>query len=75
MVHVDEEVLLECQSLSSRDAFILLLSVHYALNLQYNSTHMFMIKFIEEHVLGVIPKRKSYAYRQIENALLDRLVA
>ena len=70
---VDKEVLLECQALSSRDAFISLLSVHYALNLQYNSNHMFLFKFIEEHVLGMIPKRKTYVYRKIKNALLSKL--
>lgn len=70
---VDKEVLLECQSLSSRDALISLLSVHFALNLRYNSNHMFMFKFIEEHVLGIVPKRKTYAYRKIENALLSKL--
>ena len=32
-----------------------------------------MFKFIEEHVLGMIPKRKTYLYRKIENALLSKL--
>ena len=70
---VVKEVLLECQSLSNRDAFISLLSVHYAFNLQYNSNHMFMFKFIKEHVLGMIPKRITYVYGKIENALLSKL--
>ena len=34
---------------------------------------LFMFKFIEEHVLGMIPKRKTYLYRKIENALLSKL--
>ena len=60
-------------SYSSRDAFISLLAVHYSLNLRCHSTHIFMFRFIEEHVLGMMPKRKTYAYRQIENALLSKL--
>ena len=70
---IDKKVLLECKSLSGRDAFISLLTVHYVFTLKYNLSHTSMFKFIEEHVLGVIPKRKSYAYRQIENALLSEL--
>lgn len=69
----DKEELLECKSLSGRDAFISLLAVHYAFNLKYNLSHTSMFKFIEEHVLGVMPRRKSYAYRQIENAVLSKL--
>ena len=66
-------MLLECKSITGRDALISLLAVHYALILKYHSTHMSMFKFIEEHVLGVMPRRKSYAYRKIENALLSKL--
>ena len=57
---VDKKVLLEFKSLSSSDAFISLLSVLYALNLQYNSNHMAMFKFIKEHI------------GQIEYALLSK---
>ena len=70
---VDKGVLLECKSLSGRDAFISLLAVHYAFNLKYHPTHGAMFKFIEEHVLGMAPRRKSYAYKQLENALLLKL--
>ena len=67
---VDKEIVLVCESHSGCEALIM----HFAFNLQCNSSHTTMFKFIHEHVLGVVPRRKSYAYKKLENSLLSKLV-
>ena len=32
-----------------------------------------MFNFIHEHVLSILPKRKSFAYRKLENSFLSKL--
>ncbi|XP_027039579.1 uncharacterized protein LOC113667914 [Pocillopora damicornis] len=65
-VVVDKEILLECESHLGR-------AVHFAFNLEYHSSHGAMFNFIHEHVLSILPKRKSYAYRKLENSFLSKL--
>ena len=71
---VDKEILLECESNSGCEAFITLVAVHFAFNLQYHTSHTGMFKFLQEHVFGVVPRRKSYSYKKLENSLLSKLV-
>lgn len=70
-VIVDKDVLCECTSQAKQSLFtsslITLLAVFYAFNLHYGDTEKNMYKFLEEHVLGIVPKRKSYILKQIEN--------
>ena len=72
-VVVDKEILLECEPYLGREALITLIAVHFAFNLEYHSSHRAMFNFIHEHVLGILPKRKSYAYRKLENSPLSKL--
>lgn len=71
---VDKEIVVECETPSACKALITLIAVHFAFNLKYHSNHTAMFKFIHEHVLGDIPKRKSYAFKKLENSLLSKLV-
>ena len=73
-IAVDKEIVVECESYSGCKALITLVAVHYAFNLKYNSSHTGLFKFLLEHVFGVLPKRKSYTYRKLENTLLSKLV-
>ena len=52
---------------------ILLVAVRFAFNLQYRS-HTAMLKFLQGHVFGGVPRRKSYSYKKLENSLLFKLV-
>lgn len=70
---VDKEIVLECESPSGCKALITLIAVHFAFNLKYHSNHAAMFKFIHEHVIGDIPRRKSYAFKKLENTLLSKL--
>ena len=77
-VILEKDVLCECQQPQTNhsvitSSLITLLSVYYALNLQYGDTEKNMFKFLEEHVLGLAPKRKSYVLKKIENKLLSKL--
>ena len=72
-VIVDKDILCECTSQAKQSVFksslITLLAVFYAFNLHYGDTKKNMYKFLEEHILGIVPKRKSYTLKQIENKL------
>lgn len=70
---VDKEIVVECESHLSCKALITLIAAHFAFNLKYNNFHTAMFKFIHEHVLGDIPRRKSYAFKRLENTLLAKL--
>lgn len=76
---LEKDVLCECQPLSLITLFasslVSYLAVYYAFNLEYGDNWKNIFKFLEEHVLGITPKRKSYQLKQIENKLLRKLKA
>lgn len=39
----------------------------YSFNFKYHRSHTAILKFLEEHVLGIMPKTKSYACKNVEN--------
>lgn len=75
-VVLENDVLCECQPLLGHSilysSLVTLMAVHFAFNLQYQETEKNLFKFLE-HMLDVIPKRKSYSLKQIENKLLSKL--
>ena len=75
-VILEKDVLCECQPLAYHSIFtsslVTLLAVYFAFNLQYGETEKNMYKFLEEHVLGIVPKRKSYVLKQTENKLFNQ---
>lgn len=76
---LENDVLCECQPIFDYSMFasslVSYLAVYYAFNLEYGDTWKNIFKFLEEHVLGIAPKRKSYQLKQIENKLLRKLKA
>ena len=75
-VILEKDVLCECQPQAHHSIFtsslVTLLAVYFAFNLQYGETEKNMYKFLEEHVLGIVPKRKSYVLKQTENKLFSQ---
>ncbi|XP_068733941.1 uncharacterized protein [Montipora capricornis] len=75
---IDEDVLLECTQVS-KDHFLFtsslltLMAIYYSCNLQYEDDRKHLFKFFEEHILGIIPKRKPYILKQLENKLLSKM--
>ncbi len=69
-VIVDNDELCECKSQAEQWAFtsslLTLLAVFYPFDLQYWDNEKNMCKFLKEHVICVVPKRKSYILKQIE---------
>ena len=47
--------------------WFLVLAVQFTFNFKYHRSHTAVFKFLEEHVLGIRPKTKSYAYKNVEN--------
>lgn len=39
----------------------------YSFNFKHHRSHTAVLKFLEEHVLGIMPKTKSYACKNVEN--------
>ncbi|XP_068753115.1 uncharacterized protein [Montipora capricornis] len=76
---LEKDVLCECQPILDYSMFasplVSYLAVYYAFNLEYGDNWKNIFKFLEEHVLGITPKRKSYQLKQIENKLLRKLKA
>lgn len=67
---IDKEIVLECQSQNGPDPLLTLMSSYFTFNLSYHRDQANMFRFIEEHVLGKAPKRKTY--RNIETSLLKK---
>lgn len=72
-VVLDKDILCECEPQEKYSLFysslITLLAVYFVFNLQYGETDKNLFKFLEEHVLSIVPKRKNYVLKQIENKL------
>ena len=76
-VALNQDILLECSKLCDHDIFtsslVILLAVYYAFNLGYKHNRKHLFKFLEEHILGITPKRKTYVMKQVGNRLLGKL--
>lgn len=75
---IDEDVLLECTQVSKdhclfTSSLLTLMAIYYSCNLQYEDDRKHLFKFLEEHILGIIPKRKPYILKQLENKLLSKM--
>ena len=76
---IDEDVLLECSQVSKdhclfTSSLLTLMAIYYSCNLQYEDDRKHLFKFLEEHILGIIPKRKPiYILKQLENKLLSKM--
>ena len=70
-VILDQDVLCECSEIVNHSIFtsslVTLMAVYYTFNLAYEDKRKNLFKFLEEHVLGVILKRKPYTLKQLEN--------
>ena len=67
-IAVEKVVLLKCQSIST--AVLLLLSVHYIFNIEYNPKIRDVLFFIQEYMLGLNNEtRKSAAYLSFTSAI------
>ena len=75
---IDEDVLLECTQVSKdhclfTSSLLTLIAIYYSCNLQYEDDRKHLFKFLEEHILGIIPKRKPYILKKLENKLLSKM--
>lgn len=76
-VVLNQDILLECSKLCDHDIFtssvVTLLAVYFAFNLEYEDKRKHLFKFLEEHILGITPKCKTYMMKKVENTLLAKL--
>lgn len=76
-VILDQDVLCECSEAVNHSVFtsslVTLMAVYYTFNLGYEDGRKYLFKFLEEHILGVISKRKPYMFKQLENKLLGKM--
>ena len=54
-------------------SLVTLVAVYYTFYLEYEDERKHLFKFLEEHIFGVMPKRKTYLLKQLENKLLSKL--
>ena len=54
-------------------SIVTLVAVYYSFNLEYEQKRKHLFTFFEEHVLGIVPKRKPYILKQLENKLLSKM--
>lgn len=47
--------------------------MYYSFNLEYEQKRKHFFTLVEEHVLGIVPKRKPYLLKQLENRLLSKM--
>ena len=74
---LEKDVLCECLPVSEdisifASSLVSLIAV-YTFNLEYPDCWKYLFKILEEHVLDIPPKWKSYALKQLENRLLKKL--
>ena len=71
---VDKQVLLELGEgkLDFTRGLLILLAVYFAFNLRYDDKQKLMFSFLEEHVLGLKPVRKSLRYNKYCNKIFPR---
>ena len=71
---VDKHVLLELGEgkLDFTRGLLILLAVYFAFNLRYDDKQKLMFSFLEEHVLGLKPVRKSLRYNKYCNKIFAR---
>ena len=50
---------------------LLLLAMYYCFNLEYDANQKLLYQFLEEHVLGLEPLRRTVKYRQICNKVFE----
>ena len=76
---LEKDVLCECLPVPQVNAgifitsLVTLLAVFFSFNLEYADTQKNLFKFLAQHVLDIVPKRKTYVLRKIENRLLGKL--
>ena len=74
---LDQDVLCECMPAVNHSIFtssmVTLVAVYYSFNLEHEQKRKHLFTFIEEHVLGIVPKRKPYILKQLENKLLGNM--
>ena len=75
---LEEDVFCDCLPVSEdfsvyASSLVFLIAVYYSFNLEYSDCWKYLFKILEEHVLDIPPKWKSYALKQLENILLKNL--
>ena len=75
---LEKDVLCECLPVSEdisiyASSLVSLIAVYYTFNLEYPDCWKYLFKILEEHVLDIPPKQKSYTLKQLENRLLKKL--
>lgn len=64
---LEKDVLCECRQVSEEisvfaSSLVSLIAVYYTFNLEYPDCLKYLFKILEEHVLDIPPKRKSYCF-------------
>ena len=72
---VDKAIFLEIESpegiMDFAKGLLLLLAMYYCFNLEYDANQKLLYQFLEEHVLGLKPLRRTFKYRQICNKVFE----
>ena len=70
---VDKAIFLEIEgqvgTMDYSKGLLLLLAMYYCFNLEYDANQKLLYQFLEEHVLGLKPLRRTFKYRQICNKI------
>ena len=70
---IDKNIFLEIEGeMDYSKGLLLLLAVHYCFNLQYDNNQKLLFQFLEEHVLGLKPLRRTFKYSQLCNKIFGR---
>lgn len=76
-VILEQDVLCECIKHPDYSlpfsSLVTLVAGYYTFNFEYEDEHKHVLKFLEEHIFGEMPKRKTYLLKQLENKLLSKL--
>lgn len=74
---VDKAIILEIEGhevgiIDYSKGLLLLLAMYYCFNLEYDANQKLLYQFLEEHVLGLKPLRRTFKYRQICNKIFGQ---
>ena len=73
---VDKAIFLEIEGqagiMDYSKGLLLLLAMFYCFNLEYDANQKLLYQFLEEHVLGLKPLRRTFKYRQLCNKIFSQ---
>lgn len=64
LIIIDKKITIELDTLNMLEAMVALLSAYYAFNLAYDKAESNAYKFL----MGIKPRKKTMAYRKIQNS-------